>query len=287
MPSIDPRSPERLKRLFEETEAVLITAGNGFSRLEKFDPLTSPRWFRHHFRDLRARHKLHSIAHGIMFPYPARTMEWAFMGRLIALLSSRQPMSEPMKAVALMAAQRPLFVATTSADGSFRTAGIGDERLFEMAGNLHFMHCRWLCNDAVFPVEDAVRTMLAPGLTPTIAPEHIPRCPRCNAPMTSTIARDLRFMERPDWAMGYYRLLSFLRSHSSKRLLIIELGVSPWNAWLKSIAIHAADRNPLAQYLQVNDQSSYLPPRLYDRTLQLEHGIVEALSSLLGIETAE
>ena len=287
MPSIDPRSPERLKRLFEETEAVLITAGNGFSRLEGFDPLADPHWFRHHFRDLRARHGLRSIAHGIMFPYPARTMEWAFMGRLIALLSGRQTMSEPMKAVVLMAARRPLFVTTTNADGSFRAAGIGDERLFEMAGNLRLMNCRWLCSDDVFPTEDAVRTMLMPGLAPTIAPEHIPRRPHCHAPMTPASARDRRFVDRLDWAMGYYRLLSFLRSCHGKRLLIIELGVSPWNAWLKSIAIHAADNNPLAQYLMVDDQSSYLPPRLYDRTIQLDQGIVEALNALLGTKTAE
>lgn len=287
MTTADPRSPEHLGLLFRESEALLVIIGRGFGHPEGFDPFMDPLWFRRHFRDLRARHNLRSLFHGIMFRYPSPIMEWAFMGRLIHLTCGPFPARELMDALIRLISHRPTFVITTNTDGSLRAAGLGPEDLFEMAGNLTLMTCRFSCNDEVLPTDGAVRTMLAPGLAPTIAPEHVPRCPRCGSPMTPTIIRTERLALRTDWAAQCYRLLSFLRRFREKRLLVLEMNVSPWNTALKGIACHIAHQSQHACYLVVNDRIGYLPPRLHDRTVVFRQGASEAIALLLEGATTE
>lgn len=268
-------------RLLDEAEALLVVVGNDLGRRKGYAPLGDDLWFRRRFSDLRARHGLRSVAHGIAFRYPSLVMEWAFMGRLIALLIDEEPNGEFASTLALLTRRKPSFVVTANIDGSLRASGLDARVLFEYAGNLRAMTCRWNCDERTVSAESAVRTMLAPGRAPVIAPEHVPRCPRCGGPMEPAIARTHRFFHRADWGDRCCEMYAFLHRFRRKRLLVVELGVDPWSFELKGISAHAVQQNERARYIVASDDLGYLSPSAYDRTLHFQGEVADALAQLL------
>lgn len=281
MPNSITRDPERLPYLFEEADAVLVLVGRKLELREGCAPFADARWFRRHFSDLIARHRLRSLVHGIRFRYPSCTMEWAFMGRLIFLLDATRPARSFIDGLERLVSRKPAFMVTTTIGGSLRKSEIGAERLFGIDGDLTLMTCRWGCDERSLPTESAVRIMFSSGFPSVISPAHVPRCPRCGGPMTPAIARDERFALRTDQAQQCYRFLSFLRTHYDDRLLVVELGVSPWDMALRGLATHIVERSRHVRYLIADAPLGFLPPAIHGRTTHCDLHAIDALALLL------
>ncbi len=289
---------ERLARLADRADAVLIGAGAGLSTAAglTYDGARFDRYF----GDFKRAHGIPDMYSGGFFPYDRLEEYWAWWSRHI-YVNRYQHAPKPVydQLLGLMR-DRDYFVLTTNVDHQFQLAGFDAQRLFYTQGDYGLVQCSEPCHQATYENEAFVRPMLeaqgfrfdAKGalelpaeaeLRREVPQNLVPHCPVCGKPMVPNLRCDDSFVEDKGWHAAAARYQDFVRRHRGARVLYLELGVGgntpviiKYPFWKMTL------ENPHAVYACVNYGEAFAPRELGERALCIDADIAEVLRGLCG-----
>lgn len=294
-PAPDARALERIRRAFDEADAVLVGAGAGLSTAAghayaggRFERALGP-W--------RERYGITDMYSGGFFPFPTIEEFWGYWSRMILVNRYAGGPGDTYDRLVGLLEGRSAFVITTNVDHCFQRAGWDRRRLYYMQGDYGLFQCSVPCHRDTYDNEDAVRAMCGavdaklasqraagvPGAEADlgIPSELVPRCPVCGEPMTTNLRIDGAFVEDAGWHAAAARYAAFRRRHERGRVLHLELGVGgntpgiiKYPFWQMTAA------NPDATYVCVNAGEACCPSAIEHRSVLANADINEVLDVL-------
>lgn len=263
----------RAAEILSSSEAVLVTAANGFSITEGINLFSETDGFVGEFPDIARRYGARSMIQAGMCTMTEED-GWSYWSRLVGSRCESYVPSELMRDLEAVVSGKDVFILTTNGEGHFTSAGFPEGRVYEVEGNWRTMQCASPCHGGIYPaleVMSDIRHALKDG--EDIGP-LLPRCPRCGGPMMVRMQKDNRFVQDP---VAAERFRDFMRMNQGRRMAVLELGVGPRNAYLKRpiLDIIASDRN--ISYITVNRGQAFVPDAIADRSVAVDGDLTESM----------
>ena len=137
---------ERIATEIRTAEAIIVGASNGLSITEGFHLFADNLWFQTNFDDFRARYGWRRILDGMFHSFATEEEKWGFWSRLAYLASYQKPVSNVMRQLRALTADKPTFVLTSNGEDHFVPAGFAAENVFEMEGTFTHNRCARGCS---------------------------------------------------------------------------------------------------------------------------------------------
>lgn len=271
---------DRLKRALEQADLLLIGAGAGLSASAGFE--YAGRRFQRYFGDFAQKYGFHDMYTGGFYPYSTPEEYWAYWSRYIFINRYQDPPKPVYDNLLRLAKEKDYFVLTTNVDHCFQKAGFDKNRLFYTQGDYGLWQCSGPCRQQTYDNEEAVRRMAAEQREMKIPSELVPHCPHCGRPMTMNLRADDSFVQDQGWYRAARRYEAFLERCQGRRLLLLELGVGMNTPGIVKYPFwRMAAQNPQAFYVCLNQNRSFVPRQIADRSLCLERDAGQVLEELL------
>ena len=214
---------EKLKEAIKKADAILIGAGAGLSTSAGFT--YSGQRFEQYFSDFAAKYGFRDMYSGGFYPYETLEEHWAYWSRYIQINRYENPPKLVYDTLLKLVDGKDYFVLTTNVDHCFQKAGFDKKRLFYTQGDYGLWQCSEPCHQGTYDNEAVVCQMVSEQRDMRVPSELIPRCPRCGKPMSMNLRADDTFVQDEGWYAAAQRYEDFVRRHSGKAVLYLELGV--------------------------------------------------------------
>lgn len=280
---VDSDQIEKLKRLLDRADAVLIGAGAGLSTSAGFT--YSGKRFHDYFSDFEEKYGFHDMYSGGFYPYGSLEEYWAYWSRYV-MVNRYTDASRPVYDDLLrLIKEKDYFVLTTNVDHCFQKARFDKRRLFYIQGDYGLFQCSVPCHDTTYDNEQAVRRMAAEQSEMKVPSELIPRCPKCGKPMTMNLRSDERFVQDDGWNAAFGRYRNFLKTHRRSNLLLLELGVGGNTpAIIKYPFWETAMKNERAAYACINRGEAFCPSEIKGKSVCIDGDIGTVFNWILKIQ---
>lgn len=267
-----------IARKLEEADAVLVGGASGMSTANQHDFYGYSKYFRDNFGEFRDAYGIRNLCDALYYRYQTSEERWAYLSKHGALLYDEPPGKTYVDLHALIK-DKNYFIVTTNQDLQFSKL-FPDEKLCYPQGTSHHLQCGIPCHDAVYPSEEAVRTMAA-NITGTRVPKDlIPKCPRCGADMEPWF-RSPVFLEGAFWQAGMRKYQDFIDQNSQKKILLIELGVGSMTPNIIKHPFSVATYHwPQAFLLRINKGEPPTHELLRPKAITLDADIAQVLHDL-------
>lgn len=277
---------EQLREALEGADTVMIGAGAGLSASAGLT--YSGERFERTFGDFQAKYGIRDMYSGGFYPFQSLEEYWAWWSRQI-MINRYEKAPKPVYDHLLELVQdKDYFVLTTNVDHQFQMAGFDKKRLFYTQGDYGLWQCSKPCHQQTYDNEETVRRMVAEQRDMKIPTELIPRCPRCGRPMTMNLRIDDTFVQDEGWYSAARRYEDFLRRHQGQKLLFLELGVGgntpviiKYPFWKMTM------QNRKATYVCINQEETYIPGEIQDRSICIAGDIGTVLNLVLPSKCCE
>lgn len=271
----------RLRRALAEADAVVIGAGAGLSASAGLT--YSGERFSRHFGDFAHRYGIRDMYSGGFYPFETPEEYWAWWSRHIMVNRYERAPKPAYDDLLKLVENKDYFVLTTNVDHQFQLAGFDKKRLFYTQGDYGLWQCSKPCHQAVYDNESAVRRMAAEQRDMHVPSQLIPRCPRCERPMSMNLRTDDTFVQDAGWYQAQERYRDFLRRHRGLRIVFWELGVgSNTPGIIKYPFWQMTAENPRAVYACVNRGETLCPHGLQRQSLCIDDDIGGVLTAVLS-----
>ncbi|MGI5990593.1 MAG: SIR2 family NAD-dependent protein deacylase [Lachnospiraceae bacterium] len=234
------RQIQILKSRLEKADAVLIGAGSGLSTAAGFT--YSGERFRKYFGDFAEKYGIRDMYSGGFYRFPDPETYWAWWSRHIYYNRYVKAPSDVYQTLLSLVKDKDYFVLTTNVDHQFQMAGFDKKRLFYTQGDYGLLQSvnpkirKTYDNEEIVDkmmeaqgfVRDAEGVFQVPAdgqLKMRVPSELIPKCPDDGSDMTMNLRSDDTFVQDDGWYAAQNRYQDFVRRHSNKRVLLLELGV--------------------------------------------------------------
>lgn len=263
---------ERIKKLIEEADAILIGAGAGLSTAAGFE--YGGQYFLDNFPDIYDKYGYTDMYHAGFHPFLTPEEKWGYWCRFVYLQRYKEGAKPLYKKLFEMFKDKDFFVLTTNVDHQFQLAGFPKERLFYTQGDYGLFQCSKPCHGKTYDNQKQIVEMvgsLKDGLIPS---SLIPRCPVCGEEMTMNLRSDDTFVEDEGWHEAASRYERFVRENQDKKILLLELGVG-WNTpgIIKYPFMRMAYRFKNATYVCINKGMNHIPEEIKDKSIVLDMDI--------------
>lgn len=271
---------KQLKEEIQAADAVVIGAGAGLSTSAGFT--YSGKRFQEAFPDFIEKYGFHDMYSAGFYPFATLEEHWAYWSRYI-MVNRYQGIPKPVYENLLkLVEDKNYFVLTTNVDHCFQKAGFDKKRLFYTQGDYGLWQCKTPCHHITYDNEAAVKKMAATQQNMRIAPDLVPYCPVCGAPMSMNLRADGSFVEDEGWHTAAGRYRDFLRRHKGQHVLYLELGVgSNTPGIIKYPFWQMTSENKNAVYACVNYGEAGVPRGIEPQSVCINADIGELLEKLL------
>lgn len=275
------RGLERLKRKFDEADAIVVGAGSGMSTAAGMT-YTGKR-FEEYFGDFAEKYGFRDMYSGGFYPFDTPEEMWAYWSRYIMINRYEKAPGAAYDDLLAALQGKDFFVLTTNVDHQFQLAGFPKSRLFYTQGDYGLWQCSTPCHRKTYDNEGIVRRMVAEQRDMRVPAKLVPRCPRCGEPMAMNLRSDDTFVEDAGWHAAQTRYSQYVHNHQDQRVLYLELGVG-FNTpvIIKFPFWQLTERNPKATYACVTIGDSIAPTEIADRSILLDGGIQQVTAALRG-----
>lgn len=190
---------ERIAAEIRMADAIIIGASNGLSITEGFHLFADNLWFQTNFDDFRARYGWRRILDGMFHSFATEEEKWGFWSRLAYLASYQKPVSNVMRQLRALTADKPTFVLTSNGEDHFVPAGFAAENVFEMEGTFTHNRCARGCSEDVWSNREEVLRLAAAERDGRVPTELLPRCPHCGGPAEVDMASGQDYFRLRRW----------------------------------------------------------------------------------------
>ena len=267
---------EKLKEEFNTADAILIGAGAGLSASAGFDYIGER--FEKYFSDFKEKYGITDMYSGGFYDFDTLEEYWAWWSRHILINRYDCEVGKPYKDLFSIVKDKNYFVLTTNVDHQFQRAGFDKKRLFYTQGDYGLFQCSNGCHNKTYNNEEIIRKMVAQQKDMKIPTELIPRCPKCNKPMTMNLRCDDLFVQDEGWYLACNRYQDFIRRNGNSHILYLELGVGMNTPGIIKYPFwQMTAKNKNAVYCSVNSELSYVPTEIQNKSVVIRDDIARVL----------
>lgn len=239
----------KARQWLQECDGILVAAANGFSMAEGFAILKNSPWFASNFADFQKQYGFAAPIQALFYPYPDAKEFNKFYSRLIRLIHYEKPVAAVMKDLQTLTAKKPVFILTTNIEERFVQAGYPEASVFYLEGRLTHTASHQPLAKAELGSIGSLQDLEVSGY-----------------PYSEAFHKKMDDLNR------------FVNSHP--RLLILELGVSAQNQFLRPILNQILQADPYARLIELNLISNPQNPAFQNRILQISGDLSENLHRL-------
>lgn len=267
---------KRLKEEFNTADAILIGAGAGLSASCGLDYIGER--FEKYFSDFKEKYGITDMYSGGFYDFDTLEEYWAWWSRHILINRYDCEVGKPYKDLFSIVKDKNYFVLTTNVDHQFQRAGFDKKRLFYTQGDYGLFQCSNGCHNKTYNNEEIVRKMVAQQKDMKIPTKLIPRCPKCNKPMTMNLRCDDLFVQDEGWYLACNRYQDFIRRNGNSHILYLELGVGMNTPGIIKYPFwQMTAKNKNAVYYSVNSELSYVPTKIQNQSVVIKNDIARVL----------
>lgn len=267
---------KKLKEEFITADAILIGAGAGLSASAGFD--YSGERFEKYFSDFKEKYGITDMYSGGFYDFDTLEEYWAWWSRHILINRYNCEVGKPYKDLFSIVKDKNYFVLTTNVDHQFQRAGFDKKRLFYTQGEYGLFQCSNGCHNKTYNNEELIRKMVAQQKNMKIPTELIPRCPKCNKPMTMNLRCDDSFVQDEGWYLACNRYQDFIRKNGNSHILYLELGVGMNTPGIIKYPFwQMTAKNKNAVYCSINSELSYVPNEIQNQSVVIKNDIAKVL----------
>ncbi len=261
----------------KNADAILIGASNGLSITEGLHLFADDRALEELFGDLKRKYGIRSILHGMSACWPSEEEKWAFWSRLIHHYCGEYQESQVMKDLKAIVGDKECFIVTSNGECHFEMSGFDPEDIYEVEGNWLTMQCSRACHTALYPSLDMAEKMAAAEKDGKVPSEMVPHCPKCGGPMRIHLGIDQEYIEKD---AGQRRFQAFLDRDHGKKLVVLELGIGPYDQLIKAPLMRLVDMEPNAVYVTINLGEIYITDDIREKSFGLDGHLGDVLHRL-------
>lgn len=245
----------KAKRLVNEADVVIVTAGAGFAKGEGLD-LLGQSSFDQSFPDIAQKYDVHSVGDALDKKLASPAEQWLFWSKLIQKYSLDYKPSQTMRNLRKIIGERKFFIATTCFGHFFETAGFNDKRIFNVFGDWTRMQCSSGVNHGYRDDRETVSKILQSVQQGHDIDQLVPRCQKCGQPMEIHLPLNDHFYPDTD---ANTRFRWFLTGNEEEKVVFLELGVDETSPQLFDPIIHLVQEFPLWSYVAADYQQETFP----------------------------
>ncbi len=213
---------EQLHQLIADADYVLIGAGAGLSAAAGLDYVGED--FHREFAEWINRYGISDLYSASFYPYKTEEELWAQWAKHLWFARYRPEALQLYRQLFDVVQKKNYFVITTNVDGQFKKAGFDMERIFATQGDYALFQPKSGFPKETWSNQDWVNQVLTFIKDCRIPAELIPHTPD-GKPVSLNLRCDDTFVEDAHWHQQASRYQSFVEQASTKRLLLLELGV--------------------------------------------------------------
>lgn len=267
---------KKLKEEFNTADAILIGAGAGLSASAGFDYIGER--FEKYFSDFKEKYGITDMYSGGFYDFDTLEEYWAWWSRHILINRYDCEVGKPYKDLFSIVKDKNYFVLTTNVDHQFQRAEFDKKRLFYTQGDYGLFQCSNGCHNKTYDNEKIIRKMVALQKDMKIPTELIPRCPKCNKPMTMNLRCDDLFVQDEGWYSACNRCQDFIRKNGNSHIFYLELGVGMNTPGIIKYPFwQMTAKNKNAVYCSVNSELSYVPTEIQNQSVVIRNDIAKVL----------
>ena len=261
----------------KNADAILIGASNGLSITEGLHLFADNPALDELFGDFKCKYGIRSILHGMEACWPSEEEKWAFWSRLIHHYCGEYKESQVMRDLKAIVGNKDYFIVTSNGECHFEMSGFATENIYEVEGNWLTMQCSHACHDTLYPSLDMAEKMAAAEKNGKVPSDMIPYCPKCGGTMQIHLEIDRNFIREK---AGHERFQTFLKQYHGKKLVVLELGIGPYNQLIKAPLMRLVASEPEAAYITINLGEIYIADQIKEKSFGLDGYLSEILSRL-------
>lgn len=271
---------DRLKKVLDDCDAVVIGAGAGLSSAAGFT-YNGDR-FNKYFSDFKAKYGFDDMYYGGFYPYRTQEEFWAYWSRYIYINRYMDMPSDLYYKLYDLVKDKDYFVITTNVDHCFQRAGFDKKRLFYTQGDYGLFQCSEPCCQETFDNEEIVKAMYEQQKDIKIPSNLIPKCPHCGKPLTTNLRCDDKFVQDNGWYKASERYSDFIRRHKDLNVLYLEIGVG-YNTpvIIKYPFWQMTAQNSKSIYACINQGDADCPEELEHQSICIDADIAEVINHIL------
>lgn len=270
---------DRLRAALKQAEAVVVGAGAGLSTSAGFT--YSGDRFDRYFSDFAEKYGFQDMYSGGFYPFDSLEEYWAYWSRYIYINRYMDAPKPVYRQLYALLKERDYFVLTTNVDHCFQKSGFDRKRLFYTQGDYGLLQCSVPCHAKTYDNEETVRNMVEQQAGMRVPSDLIPHCPVCGKPMRMNLRADDTFVEDAGWHAAAQRYTDFLRRHSNRKTLFLELGAG-YNTpgIIKYPFWRMVGQQPESVYACINFGQAAVPAEISQRAICINADIGEILEKL-------
>lgn len=259
---------ERILKLLEEADAIVIGAGAGLSTAAGL--AYSGDRFERNFKDYINHYGMTDMYSAGFYPFETQEEKWGYWSKHIYHNRYEFGPSELYKSILEVVKDKEYFVITTNVDHQFYLAGFNEERVFPTQGDYGLFQCSKPCHDGLYSNEEMVKLMIDVQKDLKIPSELIPKCPKCGENMTMNLRADETFVQGDKWDEDHKKYEKFIVEHQNKNIVFLELGVGMNTPGIIKYPFwRFTNQLPNATYICLNKGEAYVPQEIKDKSISL------------------
>ena len=270
---------KELKKLIDESEAIVIGAGAGLSAAAGFE--YGGQTFLNNFQYMHDLYGYNDMYSAGFHQFSSLEEKWGYWSKMIYLNRYRFPFKQLYVDLLSLIKNKDYFVITTNVDHQFQLAGFDKKRLFYMQGDYGLFQCSKACHNKTYDNRNMIMKMLKEQKNHLIPSSLIPRCPICESTMETNLRKDEYFVEDEGWHKAYQNYQKFISKNKNKKVLYLELGVGySTPVWIKYPFIINTYENINAHYVVIDKGYSFVPKEIQNKSLIINSSIEIVINKL-------
>ena len=273
-----------LKNKIDTADAIIVGGASGMSaaagfkfyyqRDEVFEKIAG---------SLENKYGFHNFFDALYNRYTTRGEHWAILIRTMKYIHDCYT-GEPYIDLAELLEGKNYYIATTNQDAQFYHT-FPDDKITRIQGDWRYWQCDNTCHDEIYYNKEQVFYLYDQIIDDALPNHLIPRCKHCGSEMSPWV-RSRNFLEGAFYQKEMNRYKNFLRKHSNKQTLFLELGVGMMTPmFIKEPFMNMVYQWPKAFYATINPQHAIIPHEIRNKSLAIDDDIAITLKYLLGKST--
>mgnify|MGYP002516959275 CR=1 FL=1 len=264
---------DKLKKLIDEYDNILIGAGAGLSIASGFE--YGGKTFIDNFKYMHDRYGYTDMYTAGFHNFKNSEEKWTYWSKMIYLNRYSDSEKALYKRLYNLIKDKNYFVITTNVDHQFQKNGFDKERLFYMQGDYGLFQCSTPCHNKTYDNFDIIKKMISIiDCNHKIPSDLIPKCPICHKEMTTNLRCDNKFVEDEGWHLAKKRYDEYINLYKNQKILLLELGVGySTPIWIKYPFINMTIDNKQAKYIVIDNGYVYIPDEIKNQTIIMNENI--------------